>query len=154
MRRALTILAFATLAGLAGAAEIYKWTDAEGKVHFSDSPPPGVSDAIKVSIASAPTDPARLEHLDQQAEVRAKQSAMEDQLRDSQQKRAGEEAATKQQDCDAARKRYESGTTTFRRSLATSGERRPLTSTRTFATLATWSTRSSPMPWARWSRFA
>ena len=108
MRRALTILAFATLAGLAGAAEIYKWTDAEGKVHFSDSPPPGVSDAVKVSIASAPTDPARLEHLDQQAEVRAKQSAMEDQLRDSQQKRTGEEAATKQQDCDAARKRYES----------------------------------------------
>lgn len=33
-------LAAACMAGLPAAAQMYKWVDAEGKVHYSDQPPP------------------------------------------------------------------------------------------------------------------
>jgi len=36
----LALVAGASLATLPAAAETYKWTDAEGKVHYSDQPPP------------------------------------------------------------------------------------------------------------------
>ncbi|KWR83043.1 MULTISPECIES: DUF4124 domain-containing protein [Pseudomonas] len=38
--RALLCLCMA-LASLLAAADIYRWTDAQGKVHFSETPPPG-----------------------------------------------------------------------------------------------------------------
>lgn len=44
----LTFLA-ATAAGAAEPAPIYKWTDAEGRVHFSDHAPRGVQ-AVKVAL--------------------------------------------------------------------------------------------------------
>lgn len=48
-------------------AEVYKWTDADGRVHFGDRPPPG--DAETVQLPAAATDtPAALpaQRLDQQ----------------------------------------------------------------------------------------
>lgn len=40
-------------------AEIYRWTDASGTVHYSDTPPEGVN-AVLVGIQSRPTDRARI----------------------------------------------------------------------------------------------
>jgi hypothetical protein len=105
--RAAALLLCLALAGLAGAAEVYKWTDKDGKVHFGDAPPPDAIDAQRTGITSAPTDTTRLEVLDTQQELQKKQSAMEDELRANQQQRAEEERANKQAACDAARKRYE-----------------------------------------------
>lgn len=48
---AMLLLAFATLAAPAQAAKIYKWTDAQGKVHMSDTPP---SDAAAVADSPRP----------------------------------------------------------------------------------------------------
>ena len=106
MRSAALLLCLA-LAAAAGAADVYKWTDKDGKVHFGDAPPPDAIGAQRTGITSAPTDPTRLEVLDTQQELQKKQSAMEDELRANQAKRAEEERANKQSACDAARKRYE-----------------------------------------------
>ena len=46
-------------ANSAFAADIYKWTDAEGNIHYGDRP---VGDQTeRVAIASRPTDPARIQ---------------------------------------------------------------------------------------------
>ena len=51
------ILAF----GMAAHAEVYKWVDADGNVHFSDTPPPNPEqEAEEVKIQSA-SSPARLD---------------------------------------------------------------------------------------------
>ncbi len=63
------------LAGIVAAApaatggEIYKWTDAEGNVHYGDRPT-GAGNEERLAISSSPTDPARL-----QATVQARQEA-------------------------------------------------------------------------------
>ena len=40
-------------------SEIYKWTDEEGNVHYSDCPPPPSCDAEKIEAESAP-DPSEV----------------------------------------------------------------------------------------------
>ncbi len=63
----LIIVALMLVAGclcdLTTAAEIYKWTDEDGKVHFGDRPPPSVDDAEALAIDSdpqaVPLDPQR-----------------------------------------------------------------------------------------------
>jgi len=92
---------------LPAAAQVYKWTDKDGKVHFGDLPPPEATDVKALAIHSEPTDPRQLEALDVQRDLREKQSSMETDLRANQAKRAAEEAENKQAACDAARKRYE-----------------------------------------------
>lgn len=60
----LRITAIATLltvfaAGTLSASEIYKWTDAEGNVHFGDKPVGAAP--VKLAIASRPTDQAAVQ---------------------------------------------------------------------------------------------
>ena len=62
---ALTIAATSTLL----ASEIYRWTDEDGIVHFSDLPT-GAAGEEHVAIYSRPTDPARI-----QAEAQARVDA-------------------------------------------------------------------------------
>jgi len=51
-RRLLLLLAMLALP-LAAAADIYRWTDAQGKVHYSDSPPPEAkAKQVKIKINS------------------------------------------------------------------------------------------------------
>lgn len=123
MRSALVIaiLATALVAGLApdAAAQVYKWTDKDGKVHFGDAPPPEATDAQLLAIKSAPTDPNALQLQDTARELQQKQSAMEDEVRANQQQRAAEERANKQAQCEAARKRYDG--VQYSRKFATTG---------------------------------
>lgn len=44
------LLCVASAAGPAAAAGVYKWTDAQGNVHFSDKPPPGGDKAAKGNV--------------------------------------------------------------------------------------------------------
>lgn len=63
------------LAGIVAAApaatggEIYKWTDAEGNVHYGDRPT-GAAEEERLAISSSPTDRARVE-----ANVQARREA-------------------------------------------------------------------------------
>jgi len=49
------------LAAAAPATEVYRWTDADGKVHFGDQPPASGADSISVRAAGSSVDPSRQE---------------------------------------------------------------------------------------------
>lgn len=104
--RALLALALLLAAAGAGAAEVYRWVDADGKVHFSDSPPPGVA-AERLAIKSAPTDPAAVDLAESTREVRENQAAADAIVKDNAAREAAAKAEKKAADCEAARKRYE-----------------------------------------------
>lgn len=104
--RAAALLAALVLVGVAGAADLYRWTDKDGKVHFGDAPPPDAVAVQKLAIKSAPTDPARIETQDQARALSEERRAMEDKLRTEQAQRAEQEKAAKQAACDAARQRH------------------------------------------------
>lgn len=57
---------------LAAADPVYKWTDSEGHVHFSQTPPPNATTGVKqMNVNPAPPDPQSLQN--QQALVQAQQ---------------------------------------------------------------------------------
>ena len=105
MRRALPIAFAALLAATAAAGDLYRWVDAEGRVHYTDSPLPGTK-VEKLDIRSQPTDPAAL------AASEAKAAAT-DRVNDEVARMKDEEAATAKQlaeakaaDCADAQKSY------------------------------------------------
>ena len=55
LRPSLAAAAVALIAGAASAASLYKWTDANGRVIYSDQPPPG---NVKVETLQGPPPPA------------------------------------------------------------------------------------------------
>ena len=68
---ALLLAGFGLAALAASASEIYKWTDAEGNVHFGDRPS-GAATEERVAINSKPTDPDRVSAIVQaRADARA-----------------------------------------------------------------------------------
>ena len=57
MRKALAALLLAGLSTVSAAGELYKWVDKDGKVHFSDKPPPASakqSEQLAVPRANEP----------------------------------------------------------------------------------------------------
>jgi len=64
------------VASAAFASEIYKWTDADGNVHYGDRP---IGEQVeRVAIVSRPTDPARVQAMTQaRAEARAETAEQE-----------------------------------------------------------------------------
>ncbi|HEX4985763.1 MAG TPA: DUF4124 domain-containing protein [Burkholderiales bacterium] len=88
-------------------AQTYKWTDAEGKVHYSDQPPPGnakqettISPRRKPS-ASAPAASKPKTYREQEAEFRQRQ--VEAAEKDAAAKKKADEAAEKKRNCEQAR---------------------------------------------------
>lgn len=97
-------------------AATYKWTDANGEVHYSDQPPPpsvkgpvtvkpGKSSTNASGAAPAATDkaapPKAKTYIEQEAEFRKRQ--VEAAEREAEEKKKAEEASTKKQNCDQAR---------------------------------------------------
>ena len=113
----LAILGGVWLVSAPSGAETYKWTDAEGKVHYSDQPPPAnVKEPVTISPrkTSAPktsASPAAGEkgakeakpktYVEQEAEFRKRK--VEAAEREAAEKKKTEEAAEKKQNCDLAR---------------------------------------------------
>lgn len=57
-KRFLIVISLAVLAFSATAADIYKWVDADGKVHYSNTPPPDVKGKkVKVEDPAPPSGP-------------------------------------------------------------------------------------------------
>ena len=94
------------------AAETYKWTDADGKVHYSDQPPPpNVKEPVTVkprkqsapaaaTEKGAPTPNAKT-YVEQEAEFKKRQ--VETAEREAAEKKKADEAAEKKQNCETAR---------------------------------------------------
>ena len=77
-RLSLTTLAFALVAGTYGAAAsaaLYKWTDANGRVVYSDQPPMNAAKAEQLRGAPPPANPNAAKELAQrEAEFRKRQA--------------------------------------------------------------------------------
>lgn len=52
---AMTLGAVLALVGVPGAADVYRWRDDDGNVHFTDEPPPGEDDAESVETGEPNT---------------------------------------------------------------------------------------------------
>ena len=113
----LTTLACGCLLAMPALGELYKWTDAEGKVHYSDRPPPpNVKQSITVKPGSpgpaAPTAAPEAEgtpaagpktYVEQDAEFNRRR--VEAAEREAAEKKAAMEAAEKKKNCEAAKAR-------------------------------------------------
>ena len=108
MRLATPLFLLVTLLAGGAQAEIYKWVDANGNVHYSDSPPPGDS-AQQVQLAPQPSEESlqqgreenarRLRY--QQRESAARKETKETQQKEQQQ--SEKQAAKLQSQCKEAR---------------------------------------------------
>jgi phage protein D len=110
-----TVLLLAIVSALSSAAigaQTYKWTDAQGKVHYSDQPPPAdVKEPITVktphqSPAAKPAgkDPAPAKaktYTEQEADFKKRQ--VETAEREAAEKKKADEAAEKKQTCTQVR---------------------------------------------------
>ena len=104
------------LAVLPATAQTYKWTDANGKVHYSDQPPPAnvkEQATVKLRKPAAPTSPTPAAsdkdapeakaktYIEQEAEFRKRQ--VETAEREAAEKKKAADAAEKKQNCEQAR---------------------------------------------------
>ena len=108
------VLSFAVMAmavaGGAAASEIYKWTDAEGNVHYEDRPS-GADTEERLSMTYNPTNNSavqkrverRIEAQTAQDEAKSVAAAAQQEAADS----AADDAA-RQENCDRSRARLES----------------------------------------------
>lgn len=102
-----TLLASMAFVALPCAAEMYKWTDAQGRVHYSDQPPP--PDARKSTVKPAkPAAPAAGGRetaapktvAEQEAEFRKRR--VEAAEREAAEQKAAQEEAEKKRNCEQA----------------------------------------------------
>jgi hypothetical protein len=122
----LAMIGGAWLVSTPAGAQTYKWTDADGKIHYSDQPPPANAKeqtTVKPRKPSAPApsaSPSASEkgaaaakpktYVEQEAEFRKRQ--VETAEREAADKKKAAEAAEKKQNCEQARgqlKTLESG---------------------------------------------
>ena len=94
------------------AAQTYKWKDADGKIHYSDQPPPPeIKEPLTVkprkqSAPSAPTDkeaPAAKAKTYTEQEAEFKKRQVETAEREAAEKKKADEAADRKQNCEQAR---------------------------------------------------
>ena len=85
-------------------AEMYKWTDGQGKVHYSDQPP-----TVDVQTIKAPTAGQAETTTEATQSLNAKDQAFQKRQKDAEEARAkaekeAEQARVKRENCDKARK--------------------------------------------------
>lgn len=92
-------------------SETYRWVDENGRVHYSDRPPPGnvkQQKEIKTRTRAAPASSAAAaespkSYVEQEAEFRKRQAERTE--REAAEQRAQQEAAEKRRNCEQARAR-------------------------------------------------
>ncbi|MDO8933694.1 MAG: DUF4124 domain-containing protein [Rhodocyclaceae bacterium] len=105
------------LHSLTVAAQLYSWKDADGKIHYSDEPPPAKTQARKVAPPPAPSaDPAATRKNLAEMEMASRKKQKE--AKDSAAKAEKEKADTEERriNCDKAKgnlQSIESGLTRF-----------------------------------------
>ncbi len=109
MKRIIFIIALSTIC-LNSHAALNKWVDAEGKVHYSDTPPPDVTTETVRNIAGKERAEAPAAHspksvAEREAEMKKAKKAQEEAAQKQAQKDA--EAETRKKNCAAARENAE-----------------------------------------------
>lgn len=101
------ILLVATpMVAVAQAATVYHWVDAQGQVHYSQSPPPGTAAAaVKIVPPPAPVSSSPAERQNLEKFLHAQQAKQKQQA--AAQAAQARKLAQQQQRCAAARKRLQ-----------------------------------------------
>jgi hypothetical protein len=95
------------LPALAAADQVYKWTDEQGHVHFSQTPPPSTK-AQQITVYVPPPDPQSLQNSQQlQKDLSAKDQAAKDAADKAAASKDPKAEALKQQHCDDLRVRLQ-----------------------------------------------
>lgn len=101
MRNILLFLA-AMAASTCAHAEITKWVDSEGRVHYSDQPPStGKTETLKIQSSPAPSPAKEKGTAEKETEFRKRRAA--DQEAQAKQEKEQQEAKQKQENCTQAR---------------------------------------------------
>ncbi|MGB9429267.1 MAG: DUF4124 domain-containing protein [Gammaproteobacteria bacterium] len=101
------LLAGAGLCAVAQADQVYRWVDAQGNVHYSQTPPPGaVTKAKLVDVEPPPPDPTGVQQ-QQKLVTSVNAAAAEQQTAAAKAQQEAEKKAQQQQRCDAARKQLQ-----------------------------------------------
>ncbi|MBI1733449.1 MAG: DUF4124 domain-containing protein [Gammaproteobacteria bacterium] len=87
------------------ADEIYRWVDAQGRVHFGDKPP--AEGAERVEVKPAPTDDPELKRRQERGERLSEIMAEERKARDEEKQEALLAAAERRAKCNSSRARLE-----------------------------------------------
>ena len=109
-----TKLVVITLAGLLisamASADIYRWQDADGVTHYTDTPPEGIVSTL-VSVNSRPTDKARISNAQSQARGKQQSQLLIEQEEMATEEESAAEAAKlaeqRAQACTQAKQRLE-----------------------------------------------
>ena len=97
----------ALLPALAAADQVYKWTDDQGRVHYSSTPPP-TTKAKQMNVYVPPPDPQSLQNQQQlQQQLADKDKAAKDAAAKDDAKKDPKAEAAKQQHCDDLRTRLQ-----------------------------------------------
>ena len=98
-------MALALGATLAAADQVYKWTDSQGHVHFSQTPPASTTAGVQpMNVAPPPPDPQSLQN--QQNLVQAQQDQQQKAKDEADKNKPDPKAeAAKKQRCDGLRSR-------------------------------------------------
>lgn len=114
--RVLVLLVFA-LYGAAASAQLYSWKDADGKVQYSDQPPPGQTPARKVAApATLATDPAGTRKMLAEKELESRKKRKTAQEADANAEKEKADAEERRANCEKAKgnlQAMESGLTRF-----------------------------------------
>ena len=110
----LALIGGAWLAAPPVAAQTYKWKDAEGKMHYSDQPPPAnakeettvkprkpATAATAAPVAGENKAPKAKTYIEQEADFKKRQ--VEAAEREAEEKKKAADAAAKKQNCNLAR---------------------------------------------------
>ncbi len=102
MKAVVLIVAASALAATASLADVYKWTDASGRVHYSDKPRTVAAEKLKVR--SARTDYQRLE-ADRQAAIERAEVEAEEAVKSAEKEaRQAEVERVRTENCERARR--------------------------------------------------
>ena len=101
------VLTLALVAGAAEAAEVWRWTDAQGVVRYGQVPPADAK-AERLSIKSRPTDPKGIVQELSVLELRSKTNTIEAELTQRASAEQAAKAEARAKACAKAMARYES----------------------------------------------
>jgi hypothetical protein len=104
MKRLLLALGLALFVALPASAQMYKWVDSDGKVHYSDKPPPSNIKAEKLRTPAPASAPAASE-----VKGAAQKDAAKDAAKTGPKTPAEQEQAFRKRQLDAAKAREEEG---------------------------------------------
>ncbi len=103
MRRTTLMLALLILGCALANAAVYRWVDANGKVHYSDKPP--AAGTKPLPIKSSPTDPSQVEAREKTHQKTLDQYAKQESEQDKAQAQAEKKAAERKAACQQAQQK-------------------------------------------------